>query len=343
MHDQSEFMDFDTVHSILKKELKENFKSLKSISKEPIAAASIGQVHTAKYKGKDIVLKIQYPKVGKSVKSDMQTLKGLVKVFLRGTNKSIDLDEIFAELELNFKKELDYKKEAEKLELYQELFAPHKKYSVPNVYPDISTKRVLAMEHMHGMKLKDYIETKGFDPDFYADAFLDLLFFEFFEFGLVQTDPNPGNFLVDAKAKKLILLDLGSHKKYSKKTRQNVIRLLDTTLEGSPNKTMAIAQELDLLEDKESDETKDLFVALMQKIVEMFQPDQQPFDFADEQFLKDIRSLSVSFVRAVKFSKPSKDLMFLNRKLGGAYHILKEGKIICDVAPYWDKIKARQK
>jgi len=341
MHDQSEFMDLKTVESVLKKELGENRKLIKNLSNEPIAAASIGQVHTATYDGKKIVLKIQYPKVGKSVSSDMKILKNLVSLFLKSTNKSIDLDEVFKELEINFKKELDYKREAKQLAKYRELFAPFEKYQVPLVYPEVSSKRVLAMEKMQGVRLDEYTESKGFDPEFYADAFLDLLFLEFFEFGLVQTDPNPGNFLVNEKQKKLVLLDLGSHKKYTKKTRTNVIELLKVTMDGDPEKLLEVAKSLELLDDRESDETKDLFAQMMKKIVEIFGPDTQPFEFSNETYLKEIRHLSVSFVKAVKFSKPSKDLMFLNRKLGGAYHVLKNGNIHCDVSVYWNKINNR--
>ncbi len=338
MHDQSEFMDIKTVKNILSKELGDNQKLIENLSEEPIAAASIGQVHTATYAGNEIVLKIQYPKVGKSVSSDMKTLKSLVSLFLKSTNKSIDLDEVFQELESNFKKELDYKREATQLTKYRELFAPYKKYKVPLVYEEVSSKRVLAMEKMDGVRLGDYTESQGYDAGFYADAFLNLLFLEFFEFGLVQTDPNPGNFLIQSKEQKLVLLDLGSHKKYSKKTRKNVIELLKTTLKGNSSEILIVAKSLELLDERESDETKDLFVAMMRKIVEIFSEETQPFEFSNEAYLKEIRNLSVSFVRAVKFSKPSKDLMFLNRKLGGAYHVLKNGNVHCDVSVYWDKI-----
>ena len=339
MHDQVYFMDIDKVEKILHNELGDDGRALlKNFDEEPFAAASIGQVHKATYKGQNIVIKIQYPKIGKSIKSDIQSIEKLITVFMKGTGKKIDFGDIYKELESNFRKEIDYKKEAAALIKYKDLFKEHKYFTVPSPIIEISSKRILAMEEMQGIKLTEYIESKKYDPVFFGNAILKLLFLEFFEFGIVQTDPNPGNFLVDPKRKKLILLDLGSHKKYSKKTRKNVTELLKVTLAGDKDAIINKAYQLELLEAHEEPEVKELFFKMMRQITMIFDPQHQPFNFSDENYLADIRRLSLEFVRAVKYSKPSKELIFLNRKLGGMFHILKQGNIEMNVSDYWDKI-----
>ena len=122
---------------------------------EPLAAASIGQVHAAVAEdGRELAVKIQYPGVAKSIDSDLDNLAGVLRM-ARILPVEIDISEILAEAKRQLRQEADYELEAEHLERYRALVADQPDVFVPRVYPDLTTKRVLAMERAPGRPIDD--------------------------------------------------------------------------------------------------------------------------------------------------------------------------------------------
>ena len=109
-------------------------------------------------------------------------------------------------------------------------------------------------------------------------------------------------------------------------------------MEGDHAKITDYALSLGLLDPRESPQVVELFVILMKSIVSMYKPENQPFDFSGEAYLNNIRLQSINFVKLVRYTSPAKELIFLNRKLGGVFHILKDAKAKINLLPYWKQV-----
>ncbi len=338
LHDSATFLPFDQVKKILISELGEaRFAMLENLSQEPIAAASIGQVHRARLQGKEVVLKIQYPLVAESIDTDLALLKKVIGGALAVKGSRISFDAVFTELGQGLKVETDYEQEAKSLTLYKQLFANFPHYVVPDVHVGFSTKKVLTLSYETGERLSDWIKKPHTPADRhdFAKRILDLLMLELFEFGVVQTDPNFGNFLVRDDGKTLVLLDFGAVRIYSPEMRRDIVRLLGTAVREERELFFTVAEEMKFLDPREAPEVKEQFFNLMNLIASMFKEQNQPFCFADEGYLSGIREKSWEFANSVKHTSPAHQIIFLNRKLGGMFHLLKDLDCRVDLSAYW--------
>jgi predicted unusual protein kinase regulating ubiquinone biosynthesis (AarF/ABC1/UbiB family) len=341
LHDDAVTMGFDDIKAVIRKELgPERFMRLESLSKEPISAASIGQVHTAVVDGKKVAVKVQFPGVDKTIAADLALTRKAIESALWITNRDIPLDGFFEECERVLRQEVDYRKEARFLARYRELMGSDSEFDIPEVYDELSTKRVLVLSFMEGERLKDWLRTP-LDPaarERFAELVLKLLFKEFFEWGLVQTDPNYGNFLFRPEAFQLVLLDFGATNTYTKKTRRQIRELQRATMDKDYGRLIDLATGTGILDARESDEVKQDFIEMMELIVGVFRPEAQPFCFADSDYLARVRRVTLTFAGKVRFTSPAKDLIFLNRKLGGMFHLLKDIGATCDLSKFWQMI-----
>ena len=159
---------------------------------EPVAAASIGQVHRArKHGGHELALKIQYPGVARSVDSDVDNLASVLK----GMNflpMKFDIAALAAEAKRQLKRETDYEAEAHGLERYRRYVADMPGVVVPHVDRSLTTRHILAMEWIEGESLEVLASEAVPQPRRNAAARIlyELLFRELFEFRFVQTDPH---------------------------------------------------------------------------------------------------------------------------------------------------------
>lgn len=333
------------IKKILRKELgEERFGAISDFSEEPVAAASIGQVHSGWVDGKKVAIKIQYPGISRSIDSDVRLLQRLMSVLFAASGKSINLDDVSDEIRQTLKREADYRREAQSISDFGALGSePH--YRLPTVLPEFSSKRVLTMTFMEGISVRAWL-TGHPGPDdinWFCHAMLNLVLTEFFRLGIVQTDPNYGNFLVDPQHRKIILLDFGATSRYSKKFRQEIRSVLDAVIAGGTRESiLSRCIEWGLLDPRESPETRAVFSDMLENIGAIFRPGQQPFRFNDLEYLRRIRESAWAFVRSVRYSAPKKQIIFLNRKLGGIYHILKDAGGSCDLHHYWREVMAME-
>ena len=162
---------------------------------EPVAAASIGQVHRVLTKdGRDLALKIQYPGVAKSINSDVDNMAMLLRM-VKILPIEMDISGIIAEAKRQLQQEADYNIEANYLRDYRKLVQDEERFVVPRVHDDLTTKRILAMDFVSGVPLEslgeDGVEQKVRDS---VGTLLErLLFSELFEFRTMQSDPNFAN------------------------------------------------------------------------------------------------------------------------------------------------------
>ena len=179
---------------------------------EPIAAASIGQVHRARTRdGRDLALKIQYPGVAKSITSDVDNVAALLRM-ANVLPLGIDVRGIAAEAKRQLQQESDYVAEGRFLEKYAKLVADDADLRVPRVHWDFTTPRVMAMDFVDGVPLEDMARdgVPQKQRDKLGMALEHLMFRELFEFRVMQTDPNFANYLFQPDTEQLVLLDFGA-------------------------------------------------------------------------------------------------------------------------------------
>lgn len=341
----------EQIESVLSKELEPSKRTqIVDLSAKPIGVASIGQVHRATFQGQDVVLKVQYPGVADSIESDLKILKTLASSFCSLSGRKMNLDPMFLEFRTLLEQEVNYLAEAElqgqyRLRVSKMELKGSVRYKVPEVVGELSTNKVLTMSYEPGMSLRTWIASK---PDQaqrqeMAYAILDLYFHEFFEWGLVQTDPNWGNFLVNPENENLnlILLDFGATRKYSRKFIENYIILLNLAATRDSIALRKHAIEFGLMDPRES---QSAFDSLEQVLVTAIKPffvknsHSGKFDFSDHNHSEDSQNASKALGEKLVYSPPPYELIFLHRKLAGVYSILKSLEVRLDISSYWQQM-----
>lgn len=170
-------------------------------SVEPMASASIAQAHRGVLKtGEEVAVKVQRPGIGKTVEVDLEIMFDLAHIVARNVPEieAMDPVSIVQEFAVTIRKEMDFNVEATHIERFATNFEGTDKLVVPEVYRDYSTKRVLFMEFIHGVKPTDLkaVRDMGCDPVKIAEIGTDLILRQIFEFGFFHGDPHPGNIKV---------------------------------------------------------------------------------------------------------------------------------------------------
>jgi len=238
-------MDYDGIRAQVKSELGKYPEQLfKRFERAAFAAASLGQVHKARLKsGEEVVVKIQYPGVDETVVQDLKNMQALLHVFTLIARdvlrQKFDAGELYQEMEERLREELDYVHEANNMTLFQRLFANDEDIIIPRVYADHSSRRVLTMEFVDGYKFQDIL-APGIEQelkDWVAIKYFQITWRQIFQFGVLHTDPHPGNYLVTYHPK-LAMLDFGSVRVFPEEIRKGYLTLAQATLKRD-EETMA--------------------------------------------------------------------------------------------------------
>jgi len=291
---------------------------------EPIAAASIGQVHRVRTTdGRDLALKIQYPGVAKSIRSDVENLATMLQL-LRLLPHEVDIAAIAAEAARQLGQEADYLAEAEFLERFATLVTDEPQLVVPRVHRDLTTARILAMDYMEGEPL----ETLAADgvPQATRDAIGTLLerlmFRELFEFRVMQTDPNFANYLWQPATGRLVLLDFGSSVHFEPAFVRNYARITRAVIDGERDAVARLALAIGYAAEGDS---KALVDATTDVIMLVCEPLRHPgrYDFAASDLPSRARSLGIDLgIRQGLLRTPPPETLFLHRKLVGSFLML---------------------
>lgn len=325
---------------IIEKELgPEKFKNL-NLEPKSIAAASIGQVYLGLLDGKKVVVKVQYPGVADTVDSDIDVLRRIVSTSARLIGKTADLKEFFEELKIVLKNETNYVAEVQNMIKYSKFLESDNRFEVPKPQLDYCTKKVITMTYMEGVSLSNWIGTKPSveESQFVGTAILDLFCKEFYDNGFVQTDPNLGNFKYDPATRTLKLLDFGAVLTYSPKFVEEYTKIIQAVYQGDKKTLIERAIAFELLAAGENQDVYDKFYQMMEVSIRPFQPDVQPFDFSDKDYTKETRDVSFAFIKSLKKTPPPRHIVFLHRKLGGIYALMKKLEIQMNLLPFWKRI-----
>lgn len=194
---------FTHVVSVIESELGKPVDQLFSVlERKCAAAASLGQVHKAVLAstGEDVAVKIQRPNIDQLVRMDLSTLKFVIWVINRfvDTSEFIDLMAVYREFKRTVYEEIDYITEASNAKRFKEMFKDDPTIYIPRVYDDYTSRRVLVLEWIDGIKVNDYpaLEAAGISRLEVAKRTVRTYFYQFFEAGFFHADPHPGNIFV---------------------------------------------------------------------------------------------------------------------------------------------------
>ncbi len=180
------------------------------IEREPVAAASIAQVHRARlHDGREVAVKVQYPDIENLVATDLVVLEQIVKAIAR-LAPSIQLQPIVDYLQETLPLELDFRHEAESMTALRTALTHRSDALIPACIPELSTERLLVMEYIEGIKITDReaLEQAGISPHEVARLLNDLYAEQMLHLGILHADPHPGNLRVQP-GPRLVLLDHG--------------------------------------------------------------------------------------------------------------------------------------
>jgi len=205
---------FSEVRSVIEDEFEEKLENIyKEFDEKPVAAASISQVHRARLNsGKPVAVKVQRPGIERTINLDINILKDLAGFIDHHTQygKLYDCSGMVLEFENTIKNELDFTKEAENAETFKQNFSQDEGITVPGVKWIYTTKRVLTMEYIEGIRVDDYhaLDQSGIERRVLAKKLATSICNQILRDGFFHADPHPGNIQVLSDGT-IVFLDLG--------------------------------------------------------------------------------------------------------------------------------------
>jgi len=197
------------------------------LDREPISAASLGQVHRGRLKdGQAVAVKVQRPGLREQITLDLYIVRNIASWLNRNVSLiRSDLVALIDELGMRVFEEMDYLHEAENAEAFARLHQHNPRIAVPAIYRQATSRRVLTMEWIDGVKLTNLkaVEALGIDPDDMVQVGVNCCLEQLLEHGFFHADPHPGNLLAMADGR-LAFLDFGMMSEVSRASRTGLIQ-----------------------------------------------------------------------------------------------------------------------
>ncbi|CAK9182320.1 unnamed protein product [Ilex paraguariensis] len=314
----ADVMPRSQLNQVLDAELGPDWSSkLMSFDYQPIAAASIGQVHQAVTKdGLEVAMKIQYPGVADSIDSDIEN----VQLLLKYTNlipEKLYLDNAMKVAKEELSRECDYKLEAANQKRFRNLLSNTKGFYVPMVVDDLSSKRVLTSELVPGIPIDKVALLDQETRNYVGKKLLELTLTELFVFRFMQTDPNWSNFLYDVAARSINLIDFGAAQDYPRSFVDDYLRMVLACANSEREAVIEMSERLGFLTGMESEI---MLEAHVQAAFVVGLPFSKPggYDFRSTSVTQSISNIGATMLRH-RLTPPPKEAYSLHRKLSGAF------------------------
>lgn len=239
---------FEQVRKIIEDELEGEMEELfYSFEESPLGVASIGQVHEAVLPtGEKVAVKVQRPNVGKQVHIDLEILHEMAERAEKRLDwaKRYQVVDVVEEFKKSITSELDYEHEGRNADLMAKQFEDDPQVYIPEIYWDYTTKKVLTMEYVEGIKLNDQegLAQAQCDNKWLAEKLVQAIFYQMFEDGYFHADPHIGNFFALPEENGIAFMDFGLVGRLSKDMQRNLASIV-IAMTSQDTKKMARAMK----------------------------------------------------------------------------------------------------
>jgi predicted unusual protein kinase regulating ubiquinone biosynthesis (AarF/ABC1/UbiB family) len=338
LEDDTTAVHWGTLEPYIKSQLGARYKELE-LDPEPLAAASLGQVHKALHKesGRMLCLKIQYPGVAEAIDTDLNMLVQLLKL-TRMVPMTQAFKEWIDEVRSMMHRELDYQLEFQTTQFFYDELNDDSRYIVPEVFADYSNERILATSFEEGVKVDDpsVVELPQSQRNEIGKAIMDLFCREVFDWKKMQTDPNFGNYLILSEEghTKIVLLDFGAFRDFEDEIILPARKMIYYSYHHDVQKLIDSIHEINFLDKGVPRKIMEQFAKLCFMGVEVLQnPDKYPppdnvlnnkkeYLWGESDLPTRILAEAGKNAFSTHFDVPPKEFIFLSRKLLGAYTFL---------------------
>ncbi|MEX0648804.1 MAG: AarF/UbiB family protein [Balneolaceae bacterium] len=240
---------FEEVRKIVESELDVRItKAFNEFGEEPVASASLGQVHLAELaNGETVVVKVQRPNIREKVMEDLEVLETTAKFLEKNTEagKQFRFIQNVEQFKISLLRELNYLTEARNIKILEKNLSPFRHIVIPTPFDDYTTEKVLTMKYLKGQKITSISPLKKLELD--GERLADELFQAYLKQilidGFVHADPHPGNVhLMDDT--RIALLDFGMVVNIPKNLRENYLKLFLNAGDGEADEAVNIILKL---------------------------------------------------------------------------------------------------
>ena len=338
LRDQAHAMPASQLAEVLEREYGPQWhRRFRRLSFEPVAAASIGQVHCAEtHDGQVLALKIQYPGVRRSIASDMANLALLARTpgLIPAGLESGAVAALLARVQAQLEHETDYRAEARAAQAYRDALGPDPVLTVPAIVPEHCTDHIIATEFFAGVPVDRLAHdgTPQSQRDHVATSLSRLAVHEFFRMRLVQTDPNFGNYLFDPVTGRIGLIDFGATEAVTS-PRVEQLREMGRALCGDDVAWIERASDaVGFTHPDDPPAQRQGVIALIRLAGEPLRH-AGPYDFgASTLVARSVEQGREQYFGAGYSRTPPPDLLFLQRKFAGTFLLCARLKARVDLA-----------
>jgi predicted unusual protein kinase regulating ubiquinone biosynthesis (AarF/ABC1/UbiB family) len=293
-------------------------------------AASIGQVHRAKLNGQNLAVKIQYPGIADSIKSDLRMVRPIASRVMKVNDE--DMIKFFNEVEERMMDETNYQ-----LELANAMEIGAACQHIPNLrfpkyYPELSSDRILTMEWLEGMHLREFLETKPSDAvrNQIGQALWDFTTYQLHVLGKVHADPHPGNFLMLPDGS-LGVLDFGCVKVVPPDFYKAYFSVIHPNVRNNPERLLQVTYALELLNPKDTADDQEFILGILNHFLSLVEKPffSDSFNFGDDSYLNDLYKFGmevgrISDVQQKHGGRGSAHAIYVNRTFFGLMSLLND-------------------
>ena len=290
-------------------------------------AASIGQVHQATLNGKKLAVKIQYPGVGDSISSDLKLVKPFAFRLLGMSERELNI--YIKEVEERLLEETDYELEVKRSIQFSEDCHNLDHVVFPKYYPELSGKRIITMDWLEGLHLKEFLKTNPSQElrNKIGQALWDFYNFQQHELRAVHADPHPGNFMITPN-EDLGVIDFGCIKELPNDFYYPFFSLISTDVINDKQKTIDAFRKLDMIHNDDTENQVEFYYKAYKEMISLFAKPyiNKIFDFSKPEFFDQLYAYGEKISRMPEFKQARgvKHFIYVNRTNFGLYQILHE-------------------
>lgn len=340
LEDDTPPLAWSAMEKVLKRELSEDILSELDIDEQPIAAASLGQVHRARHResGEALCIKIQYPGVDKTIDADFNAVLTLLKVS-RLLDSTKSAEDWFSDIRNLLRKEVDYEQEKRDLDFVARQLADDPRYVVPKSFDRYCTMRVLTMSYEEGVSInsKELTQLPQARRNALGRSLLDVFLQELFDWQRMQTDPNFGNYRIQIDEQgendRIVLLDFGAMRLLAEPFASEFCNMMLAAQCRDKDAFIRYSINLGFMNANFPDKVLENFASIGMDIGEPLRAidDTVPpqainadgiYDWRRSDLPKRIVKRAVSASISKYFALPPKDFLYVMRKLMGLYAMI---------------------